>query len=212
MNSNPFPQHYFARYDESDDKHFYIFPRLTVHLDEQAIAALGRIFVEELPPNGTFLDLMSSYRSHFPPELPVQRLVGLGLNEVEMRQNPQLDDFVIHDLNHTPKLPFDDASFGGAVCSVSIQYLTRPIEVFAEVGRVLRPGAPFIVSFSNRCFPSKAVYIWMATNDAQHMQLVQMYFEHVGCFTDIKALDRSPRRWVGDPLYAVVGRRTTDVL
>lgn len=209
---NTFPCDFFARYDESDDREFYRHPRLTVHLDDNAIGALGKLFAEELRPHGTCLDLMSSYRSHFPPDLPMSRLIGLGLNEEEMRQNPQLDEFVVHDLNRTPTLPFNTASFDGVVCSVSIQYLTRPVEVFAEVGRVLRPGAPFIVSFSNRCFPSKAVYVWMATSDTQHMQLVQMYFEHAHCFTDIRALDRSPNRWVGDPLYAIVGRRAERVI
>lgn len=202
-----FPKEYFARYDNSDDSDFYTYPRLTVHIDDAAIAALGTLFVEELPPNGSILDLMSSYRSHMPPALPLHRLVGLGLNAEEMRHNPQLDEFIIHDLNRSPTLPFDDASFDGVVCTVSVQYLTRPVEVFAEVGRVLRPGAPFIVSFSNRCFPSKAVHVWTMTSDAQHMQLVQLYFAHAACFKDIKALDRSPRRWLSDPLFAVVGRR-----
>ncbi|MCU0494802.1 MAG: class I SAM-dependent methyltransferase [Chloroflexaceae bacterium] len=205
--SRVFPQHYFRRYDESDDSQFYVYPRLTVHIDEGAIAATSQLMREELPPNGVFLDLMSSYRSHFPPGLPVQRLVGLGLNDDEMRNNPQLDEFVIHDVNREPRLPFEDGSFDGAVCTVSVQYMTRPLETFAEVGRVLRPGAPFIVTFSNRCFPSKAVSIWTATSDEQHLQLVQLYFTHSGCFTDIKAMDRSPKRWLGDPLFAVVGRR-----
>ncbi len=210
---NPFPREYFRRYDESDDSLFYQTPRLTVHIDDAAIRALHDLFAAELPPNGTFLDLMSSYRSHFPPSLPVKRLVGLGLNAEEMRQNYQLDDFVVHDLNKSPQLPFENGSFDGAVCSVSVQYLTHPLEVFAEVGRVLQPGAPFIVSFSNRCFPSKAVQIWMATRDEQHAQLVQLYFRHAGCFTHVKSFTHTPRcRWSGDPLYAVVGQRVSDVL
>ncbi len=205
--SNLFPQGYFARYDESDDRNFYACPRLTVHIDNAAIAALGQLFSEELPAGGTILDLMSSYRSHIPPQLKLGHLVGLGLNAEEMRQNPQLDEVIVHDLNRTPKLPFESASFDGAVCTVSVQYLTHPVEVFAEVGRVLRPGAPFVVSFSNRCFPSKAVHIWVTTNDTQHMQLVQLYFHHAACFDRITALNRSPCRWFGDPLLAVVGRR-----
>lgn len=213
MNCNdPFPKHYFARYDESNDRSFYKFPRLTVHIDEGARAALGQIFLETLPPHGTFLDLMSSYRSHFPEELPVHHMVGLGLNDIELRQNPQLNDYLVHDLNYNPVLPFDDASFDGAVCSVSIQYLTRPVQVFAEVGRVLRPGAPFVVSFSNRCFPSKAVYVWMATSDDQHIKLLQQYFECADCFTKLTTHKHIPRGWFGDPLYTVVGWCRSDVL
>ncbi len=48
------------------------------------------------------------------------------------------------------------------MCCVGVQYLQRPFAVFAEVRRVLKPGAPFIVSYSNRCFPTKAVAIWRA--------------------------------------------------
>jgi SAM-dependent methyltransferase len=205
---NQFPRNYFVRYDESDDSNFYLYPRLTVHIDDAAIRAVSQLFVEELAPNSRVLDLMSSYRSHIPPELPLSELVGLGLNDDEMRLNPQLTDYSVHDLNVHPHLPYEDASFDGCVCTVSVQYMTRPVEVFAEVGRVLKPGAPFIVTFSNRCFPSKAVRIWVTSSDAQHMALVQAYFQHAGCFTNIKALDRSPNRWISDPLYAVVGRRT----
>lgn len=202
---NSLPPSYFTRYDESDDSSFYIYPRLTAHIDEPAQAAVSQLLREELPPGGRILDLMSSYVSHLPAEVAYGEVVGLGLNEDELRLNQQLDTHLIHDLNLEPRLPFPDATFDGAVCTVSVQYLTRPIEVFAEVGRVLRPGAPFVVTFSNRCFPSKAVQIWVTTGDRQHLDLVQRYFELAGRFGDVRRLDRSPRRWLSDPLYAVVG-------
>lgn len=204
---NKFPRSYFARYDESDDGNFYIYPRLTVHIDDGAIRAVSKLFLEELPQNGRILDLMSAYKSHIPAELPVAELVGLGLNDDELRLNDQLSNYLVHDLNRHPQLPFASASFDACICTVSVQYLTRPVEVFAEVGRVLKPGAPFVVSFSNRCFPSKAVHIWVTTGDAQHVALVQSYFTHAGCFEDIRALDRSPNHWISDPLFAVIGRK-----
>ncbi|NJN19595.1 MAG: methyltransferase domain-containing protein [Oscillochloris sp.] len=200
---------YFARYDESDDAHFYVYPRLTAHIDDAAQKAVAQIFREELPAQGHVLDLMSSYISHIPSDLALSGLVGLGLNEEELRNNRQLTDYLIHDLNREPQLPFNDESFDGALCTVSVQYLTNPVVVFREVGRVLRPGAPFIVSFSNRCFPSKAVKIWVATNDAQHLGLVKTFFELSGAFDHVRCLDRSPHRWLSDPLYAVVGRRVS---
>ena len=206
---NGFPASYFRRYDESDDCNFYLYPRLTAHIDEPAQKAVGRIFKEELPPNGRILDLMSSYVTHIPEDLPVAHLVGLGLNEEEMRLNPQLDEYLIHDLNKHPELPFADQSFDGALCTVSVQYLVQPVQVFAAVGRTLKPGAPFIVSFSNRCFPSKAVQVWVGTNDAQHMALVKRYFELAGGYGSVCGHDRSPHRWLSDPLFAVVGRRST---
>lgn len=203
---NCLPPSYFTRYDESDDSLFYTYPRLTAHIDEAASAAVTQLFREELPPGGHILDLMSSYVSHLPPEVRYAHVVGLGMNDDELRLNPQLDEHLIHDLNRSPNLPFADGSFDGAACTVSVQYLVHPVKIFAEVGRVLRPGAPFIVTFSNRCFPSKAVRIWVSTGDHQHRKLVERYFALAGCFDDIRTLDRSPRRWLSDPLYAVIGR------
>ena len=200
------PSGSFKRYDESDDGAFYVYPRLTAHIDDPARAALTQLLREELPPGGQILDLMSSYVSHLPPEVGYGRVVGLGMNDDELRLNAQLDERLTQDLNQNPGLPFADASFDGAACTVSVQYLTRPVEVFAEVGRVLRPGAPFVVSFSNRCFPSKAVQIWVNSSDAQHMELVGRYFELAGRVGAIRSFDRSPRRWLSDPLFAVLGR------
>jgi SAM-dependent methyltransferase len=203
----------FAREDESDDRSFYAVPRLVVHIDDGAIVAIGALYRELLPPRGRVLDLMSSWRSHLPPDLLV-RLYGLGLNAVELAENSQLRGAVLAHLNRTSALPFRDACFDAAVCAVSVQYLTDPIAVFGAVRRVLRPGAPFAVTFSNRMFPTKAVALWRATGDAEHLRLVQVYFERAG-FADIRAEDRSPGGragfWGGaDPLYAVVGRRPDD--
>jgi SAM-dependent methyltransferase len=124
-----------------------------------------------------------------------------------MADNPQLTSHVVHDVNRDPRLPFADAAFDGVVCAVSIQYVIHPVRLFRDVGRVLRPGAPFVVSFSNRCFPTKAVAVWLGSTDAQHLLLVRAYFEAAGGFTDAHEEDRSPGDG-GDPLFAVWARRT----
>ena len=136
-------------------------------------------------------------------------VVGLGLNAEEMADNPQLTRAIVHDVNGDPRLPFGDEAFEGAMCAVSIQYLTAPLVVFREVRRVLRPGAPFIVSFSNRCFPTKAVAVWLGTTDPQHVALVRAYFEGTGGWVDVTEEDRSPGD-DGDPLYAVWARTRSD--
>ena len=158
-----------------------------------------------LPAGGRLLDLMSSWRSHLPSGVPFREMVGLGMNAEEMAENPQLTRSVVHDLNRDPRLPFGDGEFDGAMCAVSIQYLTDPAAVFREVRRVLRPGAPFVVSFSNRCFPTKAVAVWLGTTDPQHVALVRGYFQAAGGWTDVKEEDRSPGDGA-DPLYAVWAR------
>jgi SAM-dependent methyltransferase len=152
---------------------------------------------------------MSSWRSHLPGGFRAGEVVGLGLNAEEMADNPQLTSYIVHDLNRDPRLPFGDEEFQGAMCAVSIQYVTHPLRLFREVHRVLRPGAPFVVSFSNRCFPTKAVAVWLGTTDQQHLTLVRAYFEAAGGWMDTKEEDRSPGG-DGDPLYAVWARRSSD--
>src|SRR2546427_967207 len=162
---HPFTPEMFQRMDESDDPLFYAFPRKVVHIDEPAIAAVGQFLAATFAPHSVLLDLMSSWRSHLPPGFVKQRLVGLGLNAEEMADNPDLDEYVVQDLNADPRLPFAADYFDGAVVTVSIQYLTQPLAVFAEVRRVLKPGGPFVVLFSNRMFPTKAVRIWQVLRD-----------------------------------------------
>ncbi len=199
-----FPPGAYERDDEAPDDRFYTMPRKVVHIDDGAIAALGRLYAEVLPAGGRLLDLMSSWRSHLPPG--DREVVGLGLNAEEMADNPQLTKSIVHDVNRDPRLPFGDAEFDGATCAVSIQYVTHPLRLFRDLRRVLRPGAQFVVSFSNRCFPTKAVAVWLGSTDPQHRLLVRSYFEAAGGWADVKDEDRLSFG-NGDPLYAVWGRR-----
>jgi hypothetical protein len=208
----PFRPEHFARLDESPDPEFYSFPRKVVHIDDAAIAAVKQFFAEMLPPDGVILDLLSSWRSHWPEGFPKQRLVGLGLNAEEMADNPDLDGYVVHDINADPRLPFGDNTFDAAVLTVSIQYVTKPIEVFQEVNRVLKPGGLFAVIFSNRMFPTKAVAVWRALDDGQHIKLVNSYFHYAGNFVGLEAQDRTPpAAEYTDPVYVVMARKASPV-
>ncbi len=205
------PADFFKRVDDSDDEVFYSTPRLVVHIDDGAIAKVGAIYARLLPQGGAILDLMSSWRSHLPAHLRPARVVGLGMNRAEMEDNPGLTEIVIHNLNRVLQLPFADAEFDGAVVTVSVQYMTAPIETFAEVGRVLKPGAPFIVTFSNRMFPTKAVAIWQNLDDYDHVKLVARYFMESGGFENIEFIDKSaPATPPSDPVWAVAGYRTRE--
>ena len=195
----------FSRSDDSDDRLFYAAPRFVTHIADATIDAVTGLYRERIAPGAAVLDLMSSWVSHLPPEVAYGRVVGLGMNAAELERNPRLDASVVHDLNADPRLPFADASFDAVTICVSVQYLTRPVEVSREIARVLRPGGEAIISFSNRCFPTKAVAIWQALDGAGHAALVQRYLARAGGFATVEALDRSPRG--GDPLYAVIGTR-----
>jgi SAM-dependent methyltransferase len=205
--AQPMPQEFFRRMDESDDPLFYSFPRKVVHIDDWAIGTIGEIFEQRLPHNGVLLDLMSSWRSHLPAALGPAAVVGLGLNRAEMEDNPALNEVIVHDLNRNPRLPFADDRFDGAILTVSIQYLIRPVEVFADLGRVMRAGAPFVVSFSNRMFPTKAVWVWQQATESQRVDLVRRYFEVSGSFEEIEAIERHCETGYADPVYAVTGVR-----
>ena len=161
---------------------------------------------DDLGIDGMVLDLMSSWVSHF--HVPPAHLTVLGMNRDELDANPDASERVVHDLNADPVLPFDDDAFDAAVCCVSVDYLVRPIEVFREVGRVVRTGGPFVCTFSNRLFPTKAIRGWLATDDRDHCAIVATYFRRAGGWTDPVAELRTPLDQPGDPLYAVYARRT----
>jgi SAM-dependent methyltransferase len=194
----------FARIDPSNDASFYAEPRFVQHIDDAAIEALTRFYAVRLPRTGTILDLMSAWVSHLPPAFTGQ-VIGHGMNAEELAANPALDDCFVQNLNVDPILPLDDASLDAALCCLGVQYLTRPDEVFNEVARVLRPGAPMIVSFSNRCFPTKAVAIWRGLDGRGHAELVTFYLRSAGFE---RVTTHVLRDGMGsDPLTSVLGWR-----
>ena len=205
------PPEWFRRADESPDEAFYASPRFVTHIDEGAIAAVTQLYREWFPAGGRVLDLMSSWVSHLPPEVAYARVAGLGMNQAELAANPRLSDFIVQNLNVDPRLPFADGEFDAAGLCVSIDYLADPVSVLRETARVLRPGGPLVVTFSNRCFPTKAVAAWHALDDAGHGALVAALFRAAGgdIWMPAETFDRSPSSpgSLGDPLFAVVARR-----
>ena len=202
----PFEAFHFDRVDETADGRFYAEPRFVTHIDDAAIGALTAHYAQHLPKTGSLLDLMSSWISHYPDDLDAVRAAGLGMNEAELARNPQLTEWVVHDLNADPRLPYGNAEFDAVTIAVSVQYLTQPLAVFAEIARVLRPGGAVFVSFSNRCFPTKAVRLWQHLGDDGHVQLVGAYLHHSGGFEPAQWHDISPAKGRSDPMYVVQAR------
>ena len=208
--TTPFPASTFRRQDETPDAEFYRQPRFVTHIDPGAVAAVTQLYREYFAPDSSLLDLMSSWISHLPAEMRFSRVVGLGMNKAELAVNPQLNAHVVQDLNQQPTLPFADHEFDGAAICVSIDYLTQPVAVLRELARVLRPGAPLVITFSNRCFPSKAIAAWHALDSRGHLALVRQYLVAAGGWHAVELLDRSPQPpGRSDPLFAVVARPIT---
>lgn len=207
----PFGEKEMQRYDESSDFIFYSQPRFVRHIDDDAIRALTEYYASVFPPSGNddvaILDVCSSWISHYPEGYAAGRISGLGMNEDELKKNPVLTDYVVRDLNENPELPYEDNTFDVVTNAVSVDYLTRPLEMMKEVRRVLKPGGLAIMSFSNRCFPTKAVSIWTATGDLDHIWIVGAYFHYAGGFEAPAAEDISPKPGKTDPMYVVFARK-----
>ena len=199
--NNGLPDALFARVDEGDDAHFYQQPRLVAHIDPGTIAALTQYYREVLPDGARVLDLMSSWISHLPAEARYTSVAGLGMNAAELDSNPRLDVRVVQDLNRTPQLPFEAGVFDAVLIAVSVQYLVRPVEVFRDIGRVLRPGGRLVVAMSHRCFPTKAVRAFHQFPPEERIRLVGAYVELAGGFEPATFDDRSPAG--EDPLWIV---------
>jgi hypothetical protein len=207
----------FARPDETPDQRFYARERLVDHLDEVTRTDLTRHYRQALQPGMKVLDLMASWNSHLPADLPLD-VAGLGMNEAELAHNPRLAERVVHDLNLHPALPFADAGFDAVLCALSIEYLVDPLAVVREVGRVLKPGAPLIVSFSDRWFPPKAIRLWSELHPFERVAFVADLLRRSGSFGNLQTESlqgrpaplgnwRPQRRPHADPLFIVTGQR-----
>lgn len=208
----------FLRKNQSIDTQFYDQPRLVQHLDDTAIDMVRKLYGRFLTPGSKVLDLMSSWQSHLPANVTPKRVTGLGLNDVELQRNDCLDDYIVHDLNAVPRLPFDDHTFEVVLCTVSVEYLTSPLVIFDEVSRVLQPGGYFVISFSNRWFEPKVIRLWTQMSDFERMGLVLEYFRHNNEFVNLRtySIRGLPRpahdKYYGqiayaDPIYAVWGEK-----
>ncbi|MEK6775676.1 MAG: methyltransferase domain-containing protein [bacterium] len=192
----------FSRVDEGDDTVFYGIDHFVDHVDAAALSTITSIYSRLLKPGMMVLDLMSSRDSHLSGDLDGLSVTGLGLNQDDLEKNGRLSERVTCDLNLEPRLPFQDAEFDAAVCSLSVEYLIEPIRVFREVARVLRPGAPFIVTFSNRWFQPKVIALWTELQLFERMGLVLEYFRKSGGFGNLNSESvRGLPRPVDDPSF-----------
>ncbi|MFV2090457.1 MAG: class I SAM-dependent methyltransferase [Pseudomonadales bacterium] len=198
-----FPADLFRRVDESPDREFYREPRFVTHIDDATIDALTRYYQEFIPEQASVLDLMSSWISHL-PDVGYSKVVGLGMNADELAANPRLDEFLVHDLNETPELPYAPESFDRVLITVSIQYLVRPVDVLASTRRVLKRRGRIAIAMSHRLFPTKATVAFTRLPAPEFIRLVQAYLHESG-YSEVEFVDRSPAS--ADPLWLITGMK-----
>jgi len=214
--TNFFPRSFFDRADTGLDRIFYRTDRFVHHIDAQARQNLSDIYRTVVSPGDDVLDLMAGWESHIPDDRVPSSVHGLGLNRNELAKNPRLNRFTVQDLNTEGRLDFKDHAFDVVICSLSVEYLVDPVFVFKEVARVLKPGGRFVVSFSNRWFPEKAVRIWETLHDFERIGLVTGYFLESGRYESISTISKRgyprpyadpyfPKFKLSDPVYAVMG-------
>jgi len=203
----------FDKADSAPDALFYAQPRFVTHIDDGAINAVTALYRTVLPEGGVILDLMSSWVSHLPEEMSFERVIGHGMNEEELAANPRLDDYFTQDLNRNPTLALADHCLDAVCLCVSVQYLQQPVAVFRELARVLRPGAPLVMTFSHRCFPTKAVAIWQALDPPDQQRMLSLLLARAGLTAidtgEVRPAENDPD-W-RDPIFAVIGRTPVEV-
>lgn len=211
-----YPPYPYKRTDEKDDSLFYKTPRMVQHLDDTAIDQVKSLYSSLLSPGTRVLDLMSSWTSHLPDSHDSCQVTGLGLNHEELKANRLLDKTLVHDLNRDPVLPFENNSFDAVICTASIEYLTRPLDVLSEIARVTSPGGVFITTFSDRWFPGKEIEPWADLHPFERLGMILDYYLRVKKFEDMhtESILGLPRPLndkhivqtrTSDPVYAVWG-------
>ena len=193
-----------------NDNLFYLMPKFVQHAGDECRDSLRRFYACVLPEDGDVLDLCSSFTSHYPSEWRGRRCAALGLNALELATNPSKTEWRVQDLNKQHKLPYDDSTFDVLTNSLSVDYLTSPIEIFTEMHRVLRPGGLACMAFTNRCFPTKVVPAWKRPfTEPAHAELVGNYFHFSAAWGQIGIADVSPDGWTGqrDPMIVVMARK-----
>ena len=186
----PYTEGDFSRSDERDDDNFYDQPRYVAHIDDGAIARLTTYFDTAIPRKGRILDFCTSWHSWYPDDRvsAVQneelKVYGIGMNKPELDKNQLFKNHpgraLVLDLNKNPDIraqfPKDESGellrFDTATCTVSIDYLNKPVEVLSSLRECMNQEGKVHLIISNRCFPTKAVKIWLELDTDERLQLV----------------------------------------
>ena len=157
-------------------------------------------------------------------------MLGLGMNEGEMGANGLMNvrsgrgdgdgegevekgekvarRWAIRDLNVEPEvvLPDNKGELDASTCVVSVDYLTRPVEVLRSLRGVTNEGGSVHLVVSNRCFPTKAVGRWLRVSEEKRLEMVGDYLWWSGWREIEVVVVVEQGSWMKDPLWVVRGR------
>lgn len=208
MSSGFHPQA-FTRANNEPDAVFYAKTQHVPSIDLGARAAVTALYQTTLPASGTILDLMAGTESHLPPEATHEHVIGLDINPKSLAANSALTERLVQDLNSLFVTDLQQNTLDAVCVCDGVAYLTHPLDVFEDVHRVLRPGAPFIITFSDHFHPQKAVALWQALDGPDRVRFVTHMLEKTG-FVDLDTGEVVPPEdltaWE-DTVYAVIGRK-----
>jgi ubiquinone/menaquinone biosynthesis C-methylase UbiE len=95
--------------------------------------------------------------------IPRAQIVGLDISEAMIEIGKRnvaeagLSERITFRRGNAVAMPFDDAEFDFIVSSGSLHHWGKPIEVFEEIHRVLKPGKPALVSDLRKDAPKEKV-------------------------------------------------------
>ncbi len=159
--------------DESNDLYFYADPKFVYHLDSNFRKYLTKLYNDEIEPNSTILDLMSSWDSYLPDGKNYKKVIGHGLNKAELERNKKFESYWIQNFNDDQKIPLENKSIDYCLMVAAWQYLQYPEKISMEISRILSNDGKLIISFSNRAFWTKAPNIWTYSNEEERLNYVK---------------------------------------
>ncbi len=214
MNNNQILNKYQrSKYDDSDDSIFYSSPRFVHHLDKGFRNKLTNLYRDKIPNDSVILDLMSSWVSHL-PDIKYKKVIGHGLNQEELDNNPKLDTFWVQNLNKNQLLPLEEKSIDFCLIVAGWQYLQYPELVSSEILRIIKPNGRLIISFTNRAFWNKSPNIWVDSNEDERVFYISKILRANGwCIDEIISDNKSSEQKFlsflsknSDPFYSIISK------
>lgn len=147
---------------------------------KKLIAYVNQTILGDL--TGRILSIFSGNESYYSPG-KISEFVALSPVSDHLEESESFSIRFLHDFETDSKLPFDDGVFDAALFNFHIGKLTRPIEFFREVARVLKPEGVFLVTFIHPHYSKQFTRMWAMGDGQDHVVQSESFFEYSGDFT-----------------------------